>query len=162
MEGPWGTLLYLTSSNQAAFTNKLYHSMLVGIKKAIKEQCTWKIRGPAAFGEDDRQTVFRYKRPKVEHISLDKSFDPDLLELIYENHDKEDDGWDEVSSYISDDEGGPEDGRISPCTFARWAEGAKRWDAPGDKHKSIWEDRKEYDIPVRDRAPLSSKIGEEY
>lgn len=123
--------------------------MLVGIKNSIKEQCVWKVHGPAAFDEDDRQTMFQYKRPKIEHITLDESFDPELLELIYENHDKEDDGWNDVASDISDNEGGPpEDGRISPCTFARWAEGTKRWDAPGDKYKSIWEVRKVYEIPV--------------
>ncbi|KAJ4424516.1 hypothetical protein N0V82_000840 [Gnomoniopsis sp. IMI 355080] len=129
--------------------------MLTGIKMAIKEQFNWNIGGPAAFGEDDRQTMFKYKRPKIKHLSLDESFDPDLLEAIYENHDKQDDGWNDVSSYISDDEGGPESGRISPCTFARWAEGATRWDQPGDKHKSVWEDRKDYEIPADRQRPPS-------
>lgn len=144
------------SFNKATFTDKIYNSMLAGIKNAIKEQCNWRVRGPAAFSEDDRKTMFKYKRPKVQHLRLDESFDPDLLEVIYENHDKEDDGWNDVSSYISDDEGGPEEGRISPCTFARWAEGATRWDQTGDKHKSVWEDRKGYEIPVRDdmAAPI--------
>lgn len=128
--------------------------MLAGIEDSVKEQYVWKTHGPATFDEDDRQTVFQYRRPKVEHFTLDESFDSDHLEGIYENRDKEDDGWRDVSSYISDDEGGPEDGRISPCTFARWAEGTTRWDEPGDKHLSIWEDVNEYEIPVREEALL--------
>ncbi|CAM1504214.1 Fc.00g018050.m01.CDS01 [Cosmosporella sp. VM-42] len=31
--------------------------------------------------------------------------------------------------YISDDEGDPHEGRISPCTFRLWAEGCERWDS---------------------------------
>ncbi|KPM35131.1 hypothetical protein AK830_g11449 [Neonectria ditissima] len=31
--------------------------------------------------------------------------------------------------FISDDEGDPLDGRISPCTFRLWAEGCERWDS---------------------------------
>ncbi|KAM5355663.1 hypothetical protein ACJ41O_002309 [Fusarium nematophilum] len=31
--------------------------------------------------------------------------------------------------YVSDNEGTPSDGRISPCTFRLWAEGCERWDS---------------------------------
>lgn len=44
-----------------------------------------------------------------------------------------------ASFYISDDEGDPEDGRISPCTFRFWAEGCSG-DKEGDnlpQHHSV-------------------------
>lgn len=130
-------------------TNKLHHSMLSDMLKSIKEQFTCKMHGPATFEEDERQSVFHYKRANVDHLFLDDSLDRDLLEMIYENHDNVNDGWRDVASDISDDEGGPETGRISPCTFACWAEGSKRWDEPGDDQKFVWEERKHYEIPVR-------------
>lgn len=131
-------------------TNELHYSMLSDMFKSIKEQFSCKMHGPATFEEDERQSVFHYKRANVDHLFLDDSLDRDLMEMIYDNHDDVNDGWREVASDISDDEGGPETGRISPCTFAYWAEGSKRRDDHGDDEKFVWEERKHYEIPVRD------------
>lgn len=140
-------------------TDELHHSMLSDMLKSIKEQFTCKMQGPTTFEEDERQSVFHYDRADINHLFLDDSLDRDLLEMIYENHDNENDGWREVASDISDDEGGPETGRISPCTFACWAEGSKRWDEPRNDHKSVWEVRKKFEIPVRDyHHPLLSLV----
>lgn len=145
---------------EAAVTDRLHHSLMKDISRSIKEQLDYKIEGPTTFNEDERLSASKYRRAKVDHLYLNDSLDPDLLEMIYENHDNENDGWREVASDISDDEGGPETGRISPCTFARWAEGSKRWDDPGDKYDSIWEARKEYEIPVRDHCrPFPLQFG---
>lgn len=135
-------------------TDSIHHSIVMDMKRCIKEQLPYKIEGPTTFSEDERLSASKYRRAKVDHLYLDDSLDPDLLEAIYENHDDENDGWREVASDISDDEGGPETGRISPCTFACWAQGSKRWDEPGDKYDSIYEPRKEYEIPVRDHCLL--------
>lgn len=68
---------------------------------------------------------------------------------MYEAHKEESDGWHKyAASEVSDDEGDPADGRISPCTFARWAEGAQRWDGSSDKYRSKWEPRVTFEIPV--------------
>lgn len=88
------------------------------------------------------------------HITIGEGFDPDKLEEMCQVFEKMGDGWARyASSEVSDDgEGDPADGRVSPCTFARWAQGTKRWDDPGDKYKSMWEDRKTYEIPVSEEA----------
>lgn len=85
------------------------------------------------------------------HIAIDEEgLDTDKLEEMYQILDGMSDGWAKyASSEVSDDgEGDPTDGRVSPCTFARWAQGTKRWDEPGDKYKSMWEKRQTYEIPV--------------
>lgn len=93
--------------------------------------------------------MFRYPRPEVDHIPLPETFDSEALKELLDINDKTNDGWvQNAASDVSDSEGDPSDGRISPCTFLHWAEGAKRWDAPGDKNRSRWETRKTYDIPV--------------
>ncbi|KUI57683.1 hypothetical protein VP1G_05007 [Cytospora mali] len=134
-------------------------TLLGGVEDSINERGEWKARGPATVDEDDekRKAIFSYARPKMDHLTVDESFDPDKLEEMYQNLDKQGDGWAKyAASEISNDgEGDPVSGRVSPCTFARWALGAKRWDAPGDKYKSMWEERENYDIPEDRQRPAS-------
>lgn len=128
--------------------------MLHDIDDSIKERVEWDGHGPARFSEEERRAVFQYVRPKIDHLHLPESFDRDALEEVWQNSD----GWYRyAASEVSDDEGDPADGRISPCTFARWAEGAKKWDAPGDKYKSMWETRKTYEIPVSSNGHISAR-----
>ncbi|KAK7748020.1 hypothetical protein SLS53_001272 [Cytospora paraplurivora] len=135
-------------------------TLLGDAMNSIKEQGEWNVRGPAAYDEDDkeRKVNFSYKRPKMHHFIIDAGrFDPDEMEEMCQSLDKLGGGWARyAASEVSDDgEGDPADGRISPCTFAHWARGAKRWDAPGDKYKSIWEKREGYDIPDVRQRPAS-------
>lgn len=126
-------------------------SLLGGIHDAIKEQGDWKVSGAAKYDDDDeRRSVFRYRRPEIDHISTPEAFDAEALEELFEIYGHAKDEWDQhVADYVSDSEGDPSDGRVSPCTFLHWVNGAKRWDAPGDKNKSRWEARQTYDVPVR-------------
>lgn len=125
--------------------------MLGGVEDSINERGQWRSRGPATFERDEkREVVFSYVRPNLDHFPIDEGFDPVKLEEAFQCYDKLGDGWAKyAASEVSDDgEGDPGDGRVSPCTFTRWAQGAKRWDGPGDKYKSLWEKREVYDIPV--------------
>lgn len=93
--------------------------------------------------------MFRYRRPEIDHIPQPDTFDPKASQELFEIYAKTQDGWAQYAAdEVSDNEGDPSDGRVSPCTFLHWVDGAKRWDAPGDKNKSRWEARKDYDIPV--------------
>lgn len=130
---------------------------------SIREQGEWDARGPAVFSEADkaRKAIFSYARPRMDHLLIDAGCsDPNALEEMRQSHDALGDGWARyAASEVSDDgEGDPADGRISPCTFAHWAQGAKRWDAPGDKYKSIWEKRETYDIPVSEERALDHLV----
>lgn len=128
-------------------------SLLNGIHDAIQEQGDWKASGSAKYDEEERQTVFRYHRSKIGHILLPDAFDPEVLEELFEIHGKTENGWAQYAADdVSDNEGDPSDGRVSPCTFLHWVEGAKRWDAPGDKNRSRWEARETYEIPVSGSA----------
>lgn len=146
-------------------TNQLpiYLSLLGGVEDSINARGDWKVRGPATFEDEDeeRAAIFCYVRPSMNHITIDKGFDPDKVEEMHLGFDKMGDGWAKYAvSEVSDDgEGDPADSRLSPCTFARWAHGSKRWDEPGDKYKSMWEERETYEIPVSQellRAHLST------
>jgi hypothetical protein len=53
----------------------------------------------------------------------------------YDGYNSDEEACSFLDGYVSDDEGDPADGRISPCTFLYLAEGAKRWDADGPFHK---------------------------
>lgn len=134
-------------------------TLLGGVEDSINEQVEWKVRGPAAFDEEDegRAAIFCYVRPSMTHITVEEGYDPDKLEEMYLGFDKMGDGWARyAASEVSDDgEGDPADGRVSPCTFARWAHGAKKWDEPGDKYKSMWEKRKTYETPDGRQRPAS-------
>lgn len=136
--------------------------MLDEIYKSIYEERDWKVQGPARFDEeDDVQATFQYNRPQIDPIKLPESLDPNELQEIREAQKEASDGWHKyAASEVSDDEGDPTDGRISPCTFARWAEGAQRWDEPSDKYRSKWELRVTFDIPVsegEEQNPLPQK-----
>lgn len=131
--------------------------MLGDVEDSINERGEWKTRGPATFegGNEQRKAVFSYDRPRVVHLITHEGFDPDKMGVMRQSLDTMGDGWAKyAASVVSDDgEGDPANGRISPCTFSRWARGAKRWDAPGDKYKSLWEKRENYDIPVSEEIP---------
>lgn len=131
--------------------------MLASAENSYLERIRWHSRGPAAVVDEDKQreAVFYYDRPVMEHLPFDEGFDPDKLEEAYQCYDKLGDGWAKyAASEVSDDgEGDPADGRISPCTFTRWAQGTRRWDDPVDKYKSVWEEQKEYEIPVSGHLP---------
>lgn len=139
------------SSPRRIRLTKSHRSMFTDAKDSIKMNFDWKSEGPAKFDdeEDNRQTSFKVPRPKIDHLPVLDTFNPAYLEEVYQNHKKSGESWSKfIDEYCSDDEDDPANGRISPCTFLRWAEGAKRWDAPGDKFKSVMEERKEYEIPV--------------
>lgn len=107
------------------------------------------MNGFSKYDDEERRTVFRYRRPKIDHIPAPGAFDPEALEELFKINAKTPDGWARFAADdVSDNEGDPSDGRVSPCTFLHWVDGAKRWDAPGDKNKSRWEARKDYNIPV--------------
>ncbi|KAK7403569.1 hypothetical protein QQX98_010662 [Neonectria punicea] len=107
--------------------------------------------------ESSRKDVFSVPRPPYEHIKppstfksedheqpvieISKTFIKEMKKGVQAWAD-DGDGHDlpppinphEVYSstedfFISDDEGDPLDGRISPCTFRLWAEGCERWDS---------------------------------
>lgn len=81
--------------------------------------------------------LFEIDRPEIDHIHPPSDYDPDPIS--YHNSGR-DQGWfkpdaangenhlGSADDYVSDEEGDPVSGRISPCTFLRWATGAKRWD----------------------------------
>lgn len=120
----------------------------------MKMEFEWKVEGPSKFDEEqeeERETSFKYPRPKIDHFEIPDLLNPKSLEEMYQKHKEAGGGWSEfVNDYCSDDENDAENGRISPCTFARWAEGSERWDKPGDKFKSVMEELKQYEIPVSD------------
>ncbi|KAI3394795.1 hypothetical protein diail_2197 [Diaporthe ilicicola] len=138
-------------------------TMLGDIENSIKDRFDWKSRGPSVYGveEAQRKSVFTFPRPRNEHLRLKdlempEDLDTSKLDHVCQGGDYSADGWSKyAASDVSDDgEGDPADGRISPCTFAQWSRGARRWDAPDDKYKSAWEERKVYDIPTdRQRPP---------
>lgn len=93
--------------------------------------------------------MFQYSRPKINHLTPPEPLSSDALQELRQVQDREGDGWAQyAASDVSDDEGDPTSGRISPCTFARWAKGAKRWDGPEDMFKSRWEPRESFEISV--------------
>lgn len=121
-------------------------SMIAEINTSIYEQQEWNVNGPSSFDEDNRQAKFHYTRPKIVHLQAPASLATDSLE---EAPSCQSDGWKHyAASDISDEEGDPSDGRISPCTFARWAEGAQRWDSAEDKYRSQCELRRTFEISV--------------
>ncbi|KAM0273856.1 hypothetical protein ACHAQH_008188 [Verticillium albo-atrum] len=82
-----------------------------------------------------RQEFASVPRPQYQHLNPPDGFKyPPLLAssingIASESYDKNfQDEYD-----ISDDEGDPRDGRISPCTFRALAEGCARWAEPGEK-----------------------------
>lgn len=121
------------------------------INDSIYEQREWNVHGLASFDEEDnRHTKFQYARPKIAHIQPPEHFVTDGLEEAIR---AQTDGWNNyAASEVSDDEGDPADGRISPCTFARWAEGAQRWDGSDDKYRSRLELRTTFEISVSGRG----------
>lgn len=118
----------------------------------------WNVQqGPVKFDDEggDRATSFDVPRPKIDHLAVPDLLDPEyMVEMTQKYMEAGKTFTDFVNDYCSDDEDEEEYRPISPCTFVRWAEGCKRWDAPGDKHKSTMEERKEYEIPVRCHGPL--------
>lgn len=139
----------MTNETTRQLTIATRNSLLDGIHDAIKEQGDWKVSGPAKYDDEERRTVFHYRRPEIDHISSPEAFDAQVFEELFEIYGKTKDGWDQYAADdVSDNEGDPSDGRVSPCTFLHWVSGAKRWDAPGDKNRSRWEARQTYDIPV--------------
>ncbi|KAJ0124960.1 hypothetical protein J7T55_006303 [Diaporthe amygdali] len=139
-------------------------TMLGDIHDSVKEQVEWNSRGPSKYEDQERQrkTIFTFDRSRTEHLGpgsleLPGSLDVGKLDDICQGSDYTADGWRKyAASDVSDDgEGDPANGRISPCTFARWSHGAKRWDAPDDKFKSAWEERRTYMIPNDRQRPCS-------
>ncbi|KAM0330545.1 hypothetical protein ACHAQA_003492 [Verticillium albo-atrum] len=83
----------------------------------------------------DRQEVATVPRPQYQHLNPPEGFKypahlaSSINGIASESYEKNfQDEYD-----ISDDEGDPRDGRISPCTFRAFAEGCTRWDDPGTK-----------------------------
>lgn len=132
-------------------------SLIDEISNSIYEQREWNVHGLASFDEaDNRQIQFQYARPKIAHIQPPENFITDGVEdaILAQSN-----GWNQhAASEVSDDEGDPADGRISPCTFALWAEGAQRWDGPDDKYKSKWELRTAFEIAVSGRGNRRSSV----
>lgn len=109
---------------------------------------------PPLRDESSQKQVFSIPRPPYEHIrpprgfnpadheepsvELDKDFLTDMKRGVQTQSDDGNGDWlaqlngpDGIYSatdefVISDDEGDPLDGRISPCTFRLWAEGCER------------------------------------
>ncbi|KAH6688609.1 hypothetical protein F5X68DRAFT_255596 [Plectosphaerella plurivora] len=75
--------------------------------------------------QEDRIGAVNIPRPRYDHLSLPVDHDhPPLAAAGREP------GLSFAEQYdISDEEGDPESGRISPCTFRLLAEGCQRWDA---------------------------------
>ncbi|CAN8103566.1 unnamed protein product [Discula destructiva] len=140
--------------------------IFAGARDSIKMDFDWKMHGPAKYDDEDgdRPTSFQYPRPKIEHLCVPDLLNEEYLEEMFQKHTEAGGGWSKfVNDYCSDDGDDPENGRISPCTFNRWAEGAKRWDAPADKFKSMMEERKEFEIPAerqRCESPSSPETRE--
>lgn len=127
--------------------------MFGAAKASMKMDFDWKTEGPAKYDEEDetRPTSYKYPRPKIDHLGVPAMLDPKCLDEMLEAHKKAGGGWSQfVNDYCSDDEDDPANGRISPCTFARWAEGAgeKKYCNFGDRFKSVVEDPKHFEIPV--------------
>lgn len=128
--------------------------MFTCAKASIKMNFDWKIEGDAKYDEEDdaRPTSYKYPRPKIDHLDVPASLDPKCLEEMYDVHKEARAGWSKyVDDYCSDNEDDPNGGRISPCTFARWAEGAgekKYNNKVGDRFKSVMEEPREFEIPV--------------
>ncbi|CRK24688.1 hypothetical protein BN1708_003829, partial [Verticillium longisporum] len=80
-----------------------------------------------------RQEVASVPRPHYQHINPPKDFKypAHLASSIHGIASESFDRNFEEEYDISDDEGDPRDGRVSPCTFRALAEGCTRWEEPG-------------------------------
>lgn len=133
---------------------KRFRSLYTSVKASIKMDFDWKVEGPAKYDDEDgdfRPTSYEYPRPKIDHLDVPASLTDECLGHMYDAHELASSGWSTfVGEYCSDDDGDAANGRISPCTFARFAEGA------GDKSlrlnytrfKSPVEEQQVFEIPV--------------
>lgn len=78
--------------------------------------------------QEKRVEVAKVPRAPIEHLVPPQGYDPSAFEEVTAILQARGNFCDEYD--ISDDEGDPMDGRISPCTYLAWAEGSKRWNNP--------------------------------
>ncbi|ROT43275.1 hypothetical protein SODALDRAFT_392700 [Sodiomyces alkalinus F11] len=120
-----------TDSKADDFKFKQLRSFTAEVEVALWER-------PLVIDENRQQRV-EIPRPKYKHLNPPEGFEyPHHLASSINGIAA--DSWERAKTFeeeydISDDEGSPPSGRISPCTFRVLAEGCKRWEDPAKDHR---------------------------
>ncbi|PSR90555.1 hypothetical protein BD289DRAFT_213620 [Coniella lustricola] len=127
-------------------------SVLKDLCDANNDEGEWTGPGPSSGTREQTNTVAKHECFNLETTDTSNQA---ALDTATENDEKRNQDWQQhVTNEVSDEEGNPANGLISPCTFARWAQGATRWDAADDGYSSAQKIRRIFDFPrERQRSP---------